>query len=269
MLFRDKLQIRLLTGSWTCLTSNIWKNIEVRSYQWCLYYNEKSGAYIQAKGKVYALKAKTIYILPKWLTLRAWCTQPTGHLYIHFDVAGVSQKVIDLLFSDIVELAPSQSLKTELSELTKAFKASHQSTYKDYCKAQIVILKAMEHVFSCVQKKTMERITLSNGEWKRILPAVEYIEAHLNEPIINKHLASLCYMEEDYFIRRFRSAVGKTPVQFTLEKRIQQAAELLLESELSIDQIAENCGFGNRFYFSRIFKRFLLKTPAAYRREFC
>lgn len=96
-------------------------------------------------------------------------------------------------------------------------------------------------------------------------PALSYIERHLGEPLTNDSLARLCHYSTDHFARVFRRVVGQTPGRYIGEMRVASAAQALAFTDRSIDDIAESLGFGNRFYFSRAFKRHLGTPPAAYR----
>jgi AraC family L-rhamnose operon transcriptional activator RhaR len=60
--------------------------------------------------------------------------------------------------------------------------------------------------------------------------------------------------------------VGQSPSHYIRERRVMLAAQQLLFSSASIDDIALATGFGNRFYFSRVFTRQLGVSPAAYRK---
>lgn len=99
--------------------------------------------------------------------------------------------------------------------------------------------------------------------------ATQPYEAHLGEPLSNQDLASRCHMNTDYFIRRFRVSMGRTPGHYIQEQRIKRAEQQLLMTQLSIKQIAAENGFGSRFYFTRVFSRVTGVSPAAYRKGFC
>jgi len=100
-----------------------------------------------------------------------------------------------------------------------------------------------------------------------VMPALRQIEEHFDEALDNASLARLCSLSEDHFIRRFRETVGQTPAQYVLDRRVTEAAQLLLFGTGSIDRIATRCGFPNRHYFSRVFKQRVGLPPAAYRRS--
>jgi AraC-like DNA-binding protein len=69
----------------------------------------------------------------------------------------------------------------------------------------------------------------------------------------------------DHFARVFRAVIGLTPKQFIVEARLNRARQLLLESTLSVGQIADQLGYDDIFSFSRQFKERTGKTPSAYR----
>ena len=97
-------------------------------------------------------------------------------------------------------------------------------------------------------------------------PALQHIEAHLASPPSNPELATLCHLSTDHFIRYFRRAVGSTPAQYGLERRLALAAHQLLNSQCTIEEIAAATGFSDRFHFSKVFKQKLHTPPVAYRK---
>lgn len=65
--------------------------------------------------------------------------------------------------------------------------------------------------------------------------------------------------------RRFKSALGQTPLEYLQEIRIDTAKDLLKTSNLSINEIAAKVGYEDTGYFNRLFKKHLATTPNAYR----
>ena len=71
-------------------------------------------------------------------------------------------------------------------------------------------------------------------------------------------------MSATNFHRRFLSCTLSTPKQYVMRKRMEFARELLLKGVLSIDEIAEQAGFSNRYHFSKAFKNYYSFPPIAY-----
>jgi transcriptional regulator GlxA family with amidase domain len=70
------------------------------------------------------------------------------------------------------------------------------------------------------------------------------------------------------FARRFREETGTTPLQWLLNRRVQEARRLLEETDLPIDAVAWRAGFGTAASLRDHFRRATATTPTAYRRSF-
>ncbi len=100
---------------------------------------------------------------------------------------------------------------------------------------------------------------------RQLRPVLRFIDEHLQEPLDNPRLAAFVHASESHFIRMFRRVVGCTPARHVQDRRVQQAADLLATTHSTIDEIAERCGFANRFHFSRVFAQRMLEPPGRYR----
>ncbi len=94
--------------------------------------------------------------------------------------------------------------------------------------------------------------------------ALEQIERPLSLADLTRHAG----MSQRSFMRRFTAETGTTPLQWLAGARIGRARELLETTELSIDQVAQNCGLGSAANLRLHFRRTLDTTPTAYRRTF-
>lgn len=75
-------------------------------------------------------------------------------------------------------------------------------------------------------------------------------------------------MNEQYFCRFFKKALGKSPVSYINEYRIKQAIILLQTTDLPVMDICLDCGFHNLGNFLREFKKDTGFTPLQYRKHF-
>ena len=67
--------------------------------------------------------------------------------------------------------------------------------------------------------------------------------------------------------QKFHSELGTTPIKYVTALRLEKAKKLLVETNLTLDQISECCGYQNGFYLSRVFKNNCGVTPKQYRLE--
>ncbi|EHK54085.1 putative transcriptional regulator [Mesorhizobium alhagi CCNWXJ12-2] len=96
--------------------------------------------------------------------------------------------------------------------------------------------------------------------------AKDMLLANLDGEIGLDELARACGLSRSHFARAFKTAVGMPPLQWLLVQRVQRAKDLLLNSALSIDQIAHHCGFADQSHFTRVFVRVVNATPGVWRR---
>lgn len=95
---------------------------------------------------------------------------------------------------------------------------------------------------------------------------VTHLNSHLNTPIRNKDLAILVRLSEFHFNVAFRRSFGDSPHAYLVRLRMERAQGLMLSTEMSLSEIAVECGFADQPHFSRLFRRFAGESPAAWRR---
>lgn len=94
----------------------------------------------------------------------------------------------------------------------------------------------------------------------------DYIMAHLDQELTLADLAKVAGLSPSYFLRAFKSATGRTPHRHLMERRVQQACELLRQSDRPLAEITYSCGFASQSHMTDVFKRHLDITPGRYRR---
>jgi AraC-like DNA-binding protein len=94
-----------------------------------------------------------------------------------------------------------------------------------------------------------------------------FIEEHLTERIRVSDLSTLAKSSPSYFSSAFKRTFGVSPHAYVIRRRVGQAAELMLNSNAPLSEIAINCGFADQAHFSRQFRRTMGRTPSAWRRE--
>ncbi|WP_370414287.1 GlxA family transcriptional regulator [Streptomyces fradiae] len=92
--------------------------------------------------------------------------------------------------------------------------------------------------------------------------------AHLHEPIQLRDLAVRESMSVRTFTRRFRDEVGVSPGQWLTQQRVERARHLLESTDLPVDQIARDAGFGTAQSLRTHLQAAIGVTPTAYRRTF-
>jgi transcriptional regulator GlxA family with amidase domain len=95
-----------------------------------------------------------------------------------------------------------------------------------------------------------------------------WVKDNPREEFTLEDMAARCSMSARTFTRRFRDVTGTTPLQWVLSQRMDNARRMLEATDLSVDEIAERCGFGTTLNLRTHFRRRLDTAPTAYRRSF-
>lgn len=107
--------------------------------------------------------------------------------------------------------------------------------------------------------------TILNRECTQIK---NYLDANYSENITLDTLASLTHMNKYYMAHAFTKYIGLSPINYLLQKRIQEGKSLLESTTCSIAQISTMLGFSSQSYFSQVFKKATGKTPIQHRNAF-
>jgi len=94
-----------------------------------------------------------------------------------------------------------------------------------------------------------------------------YIRMNFDRPITASKVANALGYNVDYLGRVYRQTYDCTLTEAIHHRRIRKACEYLLNSKLTISQIAPKCGFSDPDYFRRVFKRYMRIAPSDYRNE--
>jgi YesN/AraC family two-component response regulator len=95
-----------------------------------------------------------------------------------------------------------------------------------------------------------------------------YIRINYDRPITTGKIAKAIGFNADYLGRIYHKVYGCTLTDAIHRRRIDAACQYLLDSQMTIEQIAGKCGFADPDYFRRIFRRYMQISPGDYRKEY-
>ena len=106
------------------------------------------------------------------------------------------------------------------------------------------------------------------SETERMRKVHEYVMGHFGREISLAQVAALTNMAPSAFCRYFKARANKTFSNFVSEVRIGHACRLLIEGNLSVSQVAYECGFKTISNFNRQFKAIVHENPLRYQRRY-
>ena len=118
------------------------------------------------------------------------------------------------------------------------------------------------------QAQYIDRPIAAPGRGSDLYPTLEWALTQLDEPLSVDALARHAAMSPRTFARRFRQLTGTTPGEWLLEQRVNLARRLLETTDLPVEVIADQSGFGSAVTMRHHFGQRLQTSPQAYRRTF-
>lgn len=128
---------------------------------------------------------------------------------------------------------------------------------------------ADQMVYNAVREATAEqRVSLQARHGTRneyLMRAVELVQENLEDPLSPGQIADtlgICIRQVE---RLFQRHLGTSPKRFIMEARLTRARNLLVQTDLSITEVAVACGFRTPSTFSRVYRAHFMVSPAAQR----
>ena len=126
------------------------------------------------------------------------------------------------------------------------------------------ILSLLDLIFSDAEIPTGR-----NGKnYAVISNAKRYIQNNFERQITLKDIAESVHLSEIYFRSVFTESVGRSPHQYLIDCRVDNAKKLLWNTDIPICEVAEKSGFGCQQYLNKVFKKETGMTPDKYRKSF-
>lgn len=96
---------------------------------------------------------------------------------------------------------------------------------------------------------------------------IERMDDRLPERVELAELAGLAGLSQSHFSKAFKASTGLAPYRWQLDARIRRAQALLLDSDESLEQVAEATGFADAVHFGKAFRKFVGASPGAWRTD--
>ncbi|TVY05608.1 AraC family transcriptional regulator [Paenibacillus cremeus] len=106
-----------------------------------------------------------------------------------------------------------------------------------------------------------------NEDGDTTVALMRFMESRYSQPITLKMLADFVHLNPSYLIRDFKKHTGSTPIQYLQMLRMNAAMCYLAATDMSINHVAEQCGYPSIHYFSQLFKKKFGVSPTDWRKK--
>lgn len=204
----------------------------------------------------------SLFLAPAGAEMRWRKEAPSRHLTIYFRpdlFAGSEAPPAPLARSQALHNLMVPGLRPLADQLVDELRQGgpHDTDAAD-CLARLLLIQVSRHL----GKAREERDGMDTTSIARLK---DYVMAHLGERILVADLASQLGMPIDRFAWAFKARTGKSPHQFVVALRLQQAGHMLRASRLPIADVAHACGFASQQHLTNSLRRHAGVTPARLR----
>lgn len=258
------VQLKILRYAFVRLTD--WSSAQALRPHWRLYYNPTPGAEVSCGERCCRLDDSVILLLPPHTEFRQVLKEPCESLYVHFSLGNPFDRIRGSFYA----IPVCESLRPQVSALIAGERRGRDVSVDEVAAAPLPLpwkaIQLQAFLLSVVALVPAEDWAASPAD-HRIDRLVALMEAEPFRAWGNHELAGEVNLSMNAMVRLFRKTMGVPPGQYLTRIRLDRAGLLLLTTDYSIERIAEECGFCDRFHFSRIFQRRFHCGPATYRRE--
>lgn len=141
-------------------------------------------------------------------------------------------------------------------------KKTRNYSYKNFISAYLYLITAFMQ-----RKKILPdgRDFHKQEEIEKLIPLFEYIDKNYGEHISLEDLSNLMHLNEAYLCRVFKEITGGTITEYINYTRVHKATKML-KNDMTLSEIAYQCGFASLTYFNRVFKKYRNYSASEYRK---
>jgi AraC-like DNA-binding protein len=216
----------------------------------------------QAAGRTWELHPGDLFLASpsQLVAYTADAEQPWEYCWVGFNGACAHTLVSQLPFTDAEPVHHTKNpdgLRQVLGDLFRARGPEPQD--------EAAMVGYLYLFMAALMRETPDRKPrAANSATQYVLNAIKFIQFNYSHNISIDDVARSVGVSRSHLYRVFMSNVGKSPIDYLTEYRINEACKLLRSGDLSIAEVAVSVGFFDQFYFSRVFKKSVGMPPSKY-----
>lgn len=205
---------------------------------------------------------------------------PTKCLVLELNPSFIKSNYEELLYSkmdkqvlhDIPSEKPTTYFISNDQLMGKAFIRLYELQQQDrtVCKPLVEALIIKELLYRLFNTEAIELLkssfdkSINDDNMRKV---ISHIRLNIDKKITTESLAKLAGVGQTTFFKLFKSATGRTPIEYILQERIKKAKVMIQKSKFTLKEIAFKCGFNSYEYFCSSFKKQEQLKPSEFRKR--
>lgn len=231
-----------------------------------LYYIQDGEARFLLDGNWIRLRPGRLYLVPSHRPIELACDGEMTHYWVHFTCELAAGLTLFDLLGHTPELAPPAPADAErFMARIVTLHGQPAVTEADTLEAQGCLRILLAWFLRAAGGRSGGGVRLP--DMAPFTDLLQYIHEHLDRPLTVTELAGRMHWHPNYFITRFRAALGVSPKAYVIRKRLERARQLLWAGTDPVKAVAAAAGYDNPAHFTRRFHAVTGMTPARYRKR--
>ena len=224
------------------------------------------GSIIFEKRRYPVKEGMLFYICPDVVhSINPDTEEPICFLSVHFSYARVSYNDSKWDIKNDVKmlsLHPVQELKDyyHIEDIFKKLVDNWNAKQPGY---EFITKTFLQQLFIAIYQN-IKKQNQNYGTSLKIEKIIQYMHQNINNRVTLTELSELVQLSSTYLSRAFKETTGYSVIEFFNKIKIDKAKELIIEGNKRVKEVAQELGFTDEFYFSRIFKRMEGISPSEY-----
>ncbi len=266
--------LQLLSGGFHHCTASWGKLADGWDHCFKFYFPVRGEACVAIDQNVHTIKPGRFYFVCGYRVDRQFCSNEMDVYWVHFiptslQLHRVLQRIEPLYAWDSADLQFMEAIYTRLDHLfqyrdRQVNELAADSPAELPCMTCSMLLYLIGDLLA---RTDAGAVMWNDPVYQRLRPSIEYMDAHFKVSPSLEVVAQRSHLAPNYFHSLFTATFDVTPFAYMLRRRMDTARQLLSNTTMTVREVAANAGYGNEFYFSRVFKKQFGVSPSRSRQR--
>lgn len=228
--------------------------------QYILIYCTEGKGIIEVEDQIYRLEKSDAFCIPRNVRHKYYADEkePWSILWVHFK--GDNTNHFPLEERKIVHINSRHSDNRMMVLFNLLFRVLERNyTIGNF----IYISQVLSLILSEIYFR--EKVDESSVQDRHVTMVIRYMYQHLRENLTLEEISEEVQLSKSYLNAVFKAQTGKSPVEFFIHLKMQEACKLLKSTDYYIYEVSSELGYTDQYYFSRIFKKVVGVSPKDYK----
>lgn len=228
--------------------------------QYILIYCTEGKGIIEVEDQIYRLEKSDAFCIPRNVRHKYYADEkePWSILWVHFK--GDNTNYFPLEERKIVHINSRHSDNRMMVLFNLLFRVLERNyTIGNF----IYISQVLSLILSEIYFR--EKVDESSVQDRHVTMVIRYMYQHLRENLTLEEISEEVQLSKSYLNAVFKAQTGKSPVEFFIHLKMQEACKLLKSTDYYIYEVSSELGYTDQYYFSRIFKKVVGVSPKDYK----